>query len=92
MDPVILPINGILDLHTFKAGEVPQLLDDYLAACSKAGIDHVRVIHGKGKGILKARVHALLSSNPLVAGFRTAPESAGGWGATLVELKKVKKM
>lgn len=89
MEPVVVPIDGVLDLHTFKAGELPQLLDDYLAGCREAGIDQVRIIHGKGKGVLRARVHALLRTNPLVAGFKTAPESAGGWGATLVELKKV---
>lgn len=92
MEPVVLPIDGVLDLHTFKAGELPRLLDDYLAACLREKIHQVRVIHGKGKGVLRARVHALLRSNSLVESFKTAPESAGGWGATIVELKKVNKV
>jgi DNA-nicking Smr family endonuclease len=87
MKPVIVPIDGILDLHTFNPKELPSLLTEYLLACKQKGIRHVRIIHGKGKGIQRARVHSLLKKNPLVKQFATAPEEAGGWGATLVDLK-----
>jgi len=86
MAPVVVPIDGILDLHTFNPKELPSLLNEYLSACHEKGIRQVRIIHGKGKGIQKARVQSLLAKNPLVKQFRTAPEDAGGWGATLVEL------
>jgi DNA-nicking Smr family endonuclease len=88
MEPQVVPIDGVLDLHTFNPKELPYLLVDYLTACRDLGIFHVRIIHGKGKGVLRARVHALLEKNPLVVGLSSAPESAGGWGATLVELKR----
>ena len=88
MQPQVVPIDGVLDLHTFSPKEVPDLLVDYLTACQEKEIFNVRIIHGKGKGVLRAKVHALLKKNPLVAGFSTAPEAAGGWGATLVELKR----
>ncbi len=88
MEPVIMPIEDTLDLHTFKPGDVPDLLEDYFAECVKAGIFSVRVIHGKGKGVLKRRVQGLLAKNPLVASFKDAPPEAGSWGATLVELKR----
>jgi len=84
--PVRLPIDGVLDLHTFHPRDVPALLEDYLAECLRAGIFTVRIIHGKGKGIQKQRVQALLKQNPLVASFRAAPPERGGWGATVVEL------
>ncbi len=87
-EPVRMPIEDILDLHTFLPKEVPDLLDDYFAACIEEGIFSVRVIHGKGRGILKKRVHALLKKNPLVAAFCDAPPEAGSWGATLVELRQ----
>jgi len=87
MEPVRLPIEDVLDLHTFSPRDVPELLEDYLEECLKAGIFSVRLIHGKGRGILKKRVHALLKRNPLVAAFKDAPADAGGWGATLVELQ-----
>ena len=88
MEPVILPIEDVIDLHTFKPKEVPDLLDDYFQACVEAGIYSVRVIHGKGQGILKKRVQHILQKNDLVISFRDAPLEAGGWGATLVALNQ----
>lgn len=82
-----MPIEDILDLHTFKPKEVPDLLADYFYACIDAGIYSVRIVHGKGRGILKKRVQELLKKNPLVESYENAPLEAGGWGATLVELK-----
>jgi DNA-nicking Smr family endonuclease len=88
MEPVKMPIEDELDLHTFNPKEVPDLLEDYFSECIKAGIYSVRVIHGKGTGVLKKRVHGCLEKSRLVASFSHAPPNAGGWGATLVELKK----
>jgi DNA-nicking Smr family endonuclease len=87
MEPLIVPIEDALDLHTFQPREIPDLLDDYFDACQSRGMATVRLIHGKGKGILRARIHSILKEHPRVKSFRTAPESEGGWGATLVELK-----
>jgi DNA-nicking Smr family endonuclease len=86
MEPIDIPIDGVLDLHTFQPKEIPDLLQDYLSLCLEKGIFQVRIIHGKGHGILKARVHSLLKKNPLVIKFIDAPPGSGGWGATLVEL------
>ncbi|MFZ1983158.1 MAG: Smr/MutS family protein [Desulfatitalea sp.] len=87
MEPIPIPIDGVLDLHTFNPKELPDLLNDYLAACREKGIMTLRVIHGKGMGVQKDRVRSLLSKNPMVAGFRDAPEETGGWGATVVVLR-----
>jgi DNA-nicking Smr family endonuclease len=87
LQPIELPIDGILDLHTFRPKDVKGLLPDYLAACREKGILQVRVIHGKGSGILRKTVLSLLGRLPCVASFRTAGEEAGGWGATIVMLK-----
>lgn len=86
MKPVEIPIDGVLDLHTFNPRELPLLIDEYLAVCHEKGIFCVRIIHGKGTGVQKARVRSLLARNLLVRRFKDAPEDAGGWGATLVEL------
>ena len=88
MEPVKIPIEDTLDLHTFLPRDIPDLLEDYLAACLQAGLYSVRIIHGKGKGVQKRRVQGLLENNPLVSSFKDAPPEAGGWGATLVELKR----
>jgi DNA-nicking Smr family endonuclease len=87
-EPVKMIIEDVLDLHTFRPVDVPDLLQDYFDECIAAGIFSVRIIHGKGKGIQKKRVRGILKTNPLVAAFEDAPPEAGGWGATLVELKR----
>jgi len=87
MEPIEIPIDGVLDLHTFNPRDLPELLNDYLNACREKGIMTVCVLHGKGTGVQKARVRALLSRNPMVIDFKDAPESWGGWGATLVTMR-----
>ena len=86
MKPIEMPIEDILDLHTFQPRDIPGLLDDYFTACIEKQIYSVRIVHGKGKGILKKRVQELLEKNPMVLSIKDAPYDAGGWGATLVEL------
>jgi DNA-nicking Smr family endonuclease len=85
-EPVEIPIDGVLDLHTFRPREVGVLLPEYLAACRARGLLEVRIIHGKGDGTLRRRVHALLERDPAVLRYALAPPDAGGWGATLAVL------
>jgi DNA-nicking Smr family endonuclease len=85
--PIELPIDGVLDLHTFHPREVKELIPAYLAACRERGILEVRLVHGKGTGALRETVHSLLRKIPEVVSFRLAGEEAGGWGATLVILR-----
>jgi DNA-nicking Smr family endonuclease len=88
-EPVVMPITDVIDLHTFLPKEVPDLLDEYFRACIEENIFQVRVIHGKGHGILKKKVYSVLKKSPLVVDHKAAPPEAGGWGAVLVNLKKV---
>lgn len=85
---VVVPIEDSIDLHTFRPREVRALLDDYLEAARDKGFKEVRVIHGKGTGALRERVHAILRTHPLVDGFRQADDTRGSWGATVVSLKQ----
>lgn len=82
---VYLPIDGVLDLHTFNPKEVASLVDEYLSACVDKDIYEVRIIHGKGKGVLRRTVHGILENHPLVLEFKldTGPSS---WGTTIVHL------
>jgi DNA-nicking Smr family endonuclease len=86
MDPIELPIDGTLDLHTFKPRDVKELVPDYLAECRGKGILQVRIIHGKGTGALRQTVHAVLDRLPQVASYHLASDR-GSWGATIVHLK-----
>jgi dsDNA-specific endonuclease/ATPase MutS2 len=84
--PVRYPVDGILDLHTFQPSEVKELIGDYISECLKKRIFRIRIIHGKGSGILRKVVRSRLRELPEVADFRTAGEEEGGWGATVVTL------
>ncbi|RME68901.1 MAG: DNA mismatch repair protein MutS [Verrucomicrobia bacterium] len=85
--PVEIPINGELDLHTFRPAEIKELIPDYIEACLRKRIHRLRIIHGKGTGTLRETVHAILRRQPAVENFHLADETAGGWGATIVELR-----
>lgn len=86
-EPVQLPIDGVLDLHTFRPKEIKSLIVDYLAACQERGIYQVRIIHGKGIGNLRRTVHSILAKHPEVISFALDHPEYGGWGATLVSLR-----
>jgi DNA-nicking Smr family endonuclease len=85
--PVVLPLDGTLDLHAFAPADVPDLVPEWIEASRAAGLRELRIVHGKGTGALRRHVEAILGRHPLVLAFRPASESAGGWGATLVTLR-----
>jgi DNA-nicking Smr family endonuclease len=87
MNPVKIPLEDFIDLHTFRPEEVSDLLSEYFSECVKNGIFTVRVIHGKGRGFLKKGVVELLKKSSLVESFKDAPMESGSWGTTIVELK-----
>ncbi len=82
-----IPIDGTLDLHAFRPSEAASVVEEYLEVCHGAGVLAVRIVHGKGTGAMKRTVEAALRRHPRVESFRTADETGGGWGATLVTLR-----
>lgn len=86
-EPVLIPVDGILDLHTFRPDETADVVEEYLRVCLEKEIGQVRIIHGKGKGVQRKIVHSVLKRLDSVRSFQVAEESAGGWGATIVTLK-----
>lgn len=85
---VRIPIDGVIDLHTFAPHEASDAVDEYLNVCAQKGIPEVKIIHGKGKGILRRTVEAALKKHPLVRSFRQ-DLGTSGWGATIVFLKEL---
>jgi DNA-nicking Smr family endonuclease len=81
-----VPIEDRIDLHAFLPKEIPDLLSDYLEEAVRAGFRQVRIIHGRGGGVQRARVRSFLSRHPLVEAIGDAPPEAGGWGATVARL------
>lgn len=88
-DPIELPIDGELDLHTFHPRDIKTLVPDYLEECRERGILTVRIVHGKGTGALRETVHATLRRLSYVRDFHLGDHTSGGWGATLVELREI---
>lgn len=87
MEPVRIPIDGTLDLHAFAPKDAVSVIDEYLRACLEKGIFECRIIHGKGRGVLRRTVHAFLENHQDVSNFKldSGPSS---WGATIVYLKR----
>lgn len=90
-EPIDFPIDGTLDLHTFNPKEIKTLVPDYIEACLEKGIYQIRLIHGKGTGILRQIVHSILDKHPNVTGYGHEGGSGGSWGATVVNLRPDKK-
>ena len=87
-EPVELLIDGVLDLHTFSPRDVPDLVPTYLDECKARSILEIRIIHGKGKGVLRRTVHSILEKREDVVEYHLAEPHRGGWGATLVTLRE----
>ena len=85
--PVEYPIDGTLDLHLFRPEETREAVEEYLRVCLERGILTVRIVHGKGIGVKREIVHAVLRRHPNVVSFRHEGGTGGGWGATVVDLK-----
>jgi DNA-nicking Smr family endonuclease len=84
-DPIVLPIEGTLDLHAFAPRDVAAVVADYVEAAVAHGLAEVRLVHGRGKGVQRAVVHRVLAAHPMVIAFHDAPESH--LGATVARLR-----
>ena len=85
-EPVHIPVNGLIDLHTFRPEEAFDLVNEYIRVCFEKNIFEVKIIHGKGKGILRRTVESALRKHPLVITFEQ-DQGPSGWGATIAFLK-----
>ena len=90
-EPIVLPIEEAIDLHPFAPRDVLSVVESYLEEAVARGFAEVRLIHGRGTGYQRARVQELLSRHPDVESFADAPPGRGGWGATVVRLRRPHK-
>jgi len=75
-----------LRLRRLRVDEALPKLDHYLNAAFMADLPSVRIIHGKGTGVLRQTVHEVLAEHPLVKSFRPGGYGEGDAGVTIVEL------
>ncbi len=78
-----VPIEDTIDLHTFRPKEVRAVVEEYLYQAIQRGFGEVRIIHGKGIGVQREIVHAILTKHPDVAEFR----DLGDRGSTVARLR-----
>jgi len=83
--PHDVPIDDEIDLHAFAPRDVPSVVDAYLEAAHARGLREVRLVHGRGIGVQRARVHQVLRDHPLVIAHRDDPRAH--LGATLATLR-----
>ena len=86
-DPIRIPITDTFDLHTIAPRDVKAAVEAYLEEAHKLGLTALRIIHGRGIGVQREMVRAVLTRCEFVASFSDAPAEAGGWGATIVTLR-----
>ena len=85
-EPVRVPIEGELDLHAFAPADIPSVVNEYIEAAVAAGLQDVRLVHGRGRGIQRGIVQATLERHPLVLEFCDDPRAH--LGATLARLTR----
>jgi hypothetical protein len=88
VEAVTLAIQDALDLHPFAPAETADVVREYLTLAQAAHLTEVRIVHGRGRGVQRQIVRGVLAASPLVAAFGDAPPERGGWGATLVRLRR----
>ncbi len=80
-----VPIEPIFDLHPFAPRDVASVVNEYVGAAQAAGIQVVRIVHGRGRGVQRGIVQATLEAHPLVEAFWD--DTDAHLGATFARLR-----
>ena len=86
-EPITIEITDVFDLHSIPPRDVKAVVQEYLYQSHERRFPVVRIIHGKGIGVQRGLVRAILERTPFVFDWTDAPPDAGGMGATIVRLK-----
>lgn len=87
-EPVAIEIRDVIDLHTIPPRDVKPVVEEYLREAHRLGFRNVRIIHGKGIGVQREMVRAILARTSFVEDWTDAPADAGGLGATIIRLRR----
>ena len=82
--PIRIPIEAELNLHSFAPADIKSVVTEYIDAATAAGLDEVRLVHGRGSGVQRGIVQAALDQHPKVREFWDDP--AAHLGATIARV------
>lgn len=84
-EPVEISLNDEIDLHHFHPRDAKALLNEFIDISIERGLTEVRIVHGRGRSVIKKIVLDELGRNSLVERFA---DDGANWGATRVYLKR----
>jgi dsDNA-specific endonuclease/ATPase MutS2 len=76
--PTRVAIEAELDLHSFAPADIPSVVEEYVKAAVRAGFTEVRIVHGRGRGVQRGIVQAVLERLAAVVEFRDDSRSHHG--------------
>jgi len=76
-----------VDLRGMDSVEAICVLDRYLDEAMRSNLSSVRIIHGKGTGVLRAAVHQSLKKNKFIKKYRLGQYGEGEDGVTIAEFR-----
>ncbi|AIE86454.1 endonuclease MutS2 [Fimbriimonas ginsengisoli] len=82
-------INATTEIQLIqkRAEEAIRELERFVDDSMMSGVPSIRIVHGKGEGILRKVTQEFLRSHPGVAAFRDGEPSEGGQGVTIATFK-----
>ena len=81
-------VSGELDIHGMRAAAAADEVRKYLDNAVLAGLPSVRILHGRGTGVLRQIVREALQEYPYIANYQYAPFDEGGEGVTVATFKE----
>jgi DNA-nicking Smr family endonuclease len=84
-EPFPIPIEAELDLHAFAPADIVSVVNEYVDAAAARGLQEVRLVHGRGRGVQRAAVQAALEQHARVVEFWDDPRAH--LGATVARLR-----
>ena len=84
-EPVRIPIERELDLHAFAPGDIASVVGEYVSAAADAGLQQIRLVHGRGRGVQRGIVQTVLERHPRVKEFWD--DDASHLGATMARIE-----
>jgi DNA mismatch repair protein MutS2 len=81
-----LNFKSEIDIRGFRTDEAIEAVQELVDDAVMIGISRVRILHGKGNGILRQQIRTFLKTIPFVKSFADEHVEFGGSGITVVDI------